>query len=65
MTKEVKKEENWKPMNCSSAKCSKAMMVNLNNIPKEFPFCSMHCKTIDLGAFLALAERADEESEPE
>lgn len=41
--------------------CGKSSRFNLTEIPKHFPFCSMRCKSHDLGEWLA--EDEDEDSE--
>lgn len=42
--------------------CQKKVDHDTNEkLSKSFPFCSMKCKTLDLGAWIEAAEQADRE----
>ena len=45
-------------MPCS--RCGKTGLFDLQDVPAHFPFCSMRCKTLDLGDWLEPAEDEDE-----
>ena len=41
--------------------CGRELRFVLGALPDSFPFCSMRCKTLDLGSWLVAGEDSDDE----
>ena len=42
--------------------CGRELRFVLGALPDSFPFCSMRCKTLDLGSWLIAGEDASDEA---
>lgn len=60
---EVIMAEEWKDVLAQCPTCSEPLVFNLKKISTNFPFCSLKCKTIDLGEWLIAGEDEEEEEE--